>query len=263
MRMLLPEPRGDADPAGLYAADERPAPAGRPWVLVNMISSLDGAAVVAGTSGALGGPADKVVFRAVRAVADAIVVGAGTVRAERYGPPRLDEALRAGRRARGQDDLPRLVVVSRSLDLDPDLPLFAEPGPRPLVLCPPDAAGGGAWRALGEVDDVVPCGDRPGEVDLAGALGLLGDRGCRCVLAEGGPSLNGDLLALGLVDELCLTLAPLVVGGDAPRIARAGGPGLAPPEGFALERVLEGDGMLFVRAVRTVRAGPVSSAGSG
>ena len=110
----------------LYPALPRPKPSGRPWLMLNMIASADGAIAVDGTSEALGNPADEAVFSAVRACADWIVAAAGTVRAERYGLPRPGAAARRARRSAGRAERPRLAVVSSSLDLDPDLPLFAD-----------------------------------------------------------------------------------------------------------------------------------------
>ena len=113
------------DPLEVY--DEvREAPEGRPWVIVDMMSSVDGATAVAGRSGGLGGPGDKAVFRALRAVPDVILVGAATARVERYGPVRLDDEVRARRVARGQSSLPRLALVSGRLDLDPDAAMFTD-----------------------------------------------------------------------------------------------------------------------------------------
>lgn len=245
MRQLLPSPLDDVDAAVLYAADDRPAPPGRPWLAVNMIATLDGATALDGVSGTLGAPADKVVFGALRSIADVILVAAGTVRAEGYGPPRLPEARRRERTARGQAPLPRLAIVSASLDLDAGSPLFTETETTPIVLT---GASAPAPRrtALAAVAEVATCGaDR---VDLDAALAWLHDTaGARVVLCEGGPTLNGALVAADLVDEWCLTIAPLLAGGTAARAAH--GP-TAAPVALRLARVLEGDGLLFTRAVR-------------
>lgn len=239
MRQLLPEPLDDVDPAAVYAADARPAPAGRPWVLVSMVSSVDGATAVGGVSGPLGGPADHRVFAAIRQVADVILVGASTVRAERYGP-----ATR-----RGDRPPPRIAVVTASGDLDPGLRLFAAADPSlapPLVLtceaCPP-----GRREALDAVAEVVVAG--AGRVDLAVAVGALGERGARVVLAEGGPALNGQLLAAGLVDEWCASYAPVLVGGGSSRPAR-GPDATVAPLAMRLDRLLVEDGVCFARYVR-------------
>jgi riboflavin-specific deaminase-like protein len=239
VRQLLPEVIDDVDPVVLYAADARPAPAGRPWVLVNMIASIDGATTVDGVSGPLGGPADKRVFGAVRAVADAILVGAGTVRAEGYGPPR-----RHGDRAR-----PRIAVVTRGADLDPGLRLFAEadPGePRPIVLTT-DAAPADRVAALAGVAEVVVAGER--SVDWQLALGFLAQQGVGVALAEGGPTVNGQLVAAGVVDEWCASVAPSLVSGSSSRAAH--GPKLARvPQRMRLDRLLVEDDLCFARYVR-------------
>ena len=124
MRRLLPDPAAEVSPAEAYA--DVPVATGRPGVRVNMVASLDGAITVEGRSGGLGGDADRRVFLALRALADVILVGAGTVRNEGYGPPRLKDEIQAARRERGQARLPRIAVVTRSLTLDWDSPFFAE-----------------------------------------------------------------------------------------------------------------------------------------
>ena len=244
VRQLLPPTAGpDIDPATVYAADDRTPRTGGPWVMVNMISSADGATSLGGVSGPLGGPADKRVFAAIRALADVILVGAGTVRAERYGAPRVTTAQRERRQARGQEPLPRLAVVSAKLQLEPSDPIFAAE-PRPLVFTVQDADAD-RRAALAEVADVVVSG--LGWVNLVSAVDELHQRGAGVILSEGGPSLNGALVAAGLVDELCLTLAPRLIGGVSSRIAQGGMARLAK---LRLDRVLEDDGLLFLRYVR-------------
>jgi riboflavin biosynthesis pyrimidine reductase len=249
VRELWPVPAEDVDLEAAYAVGvRRSAPGDRPWVVVNMIASVDGAVAVDGRSGGLGGPGDKAVFRALRALPDVIVVGATTVREERYGPPRTSEAVRDARRARGQTPAPRLVVVSGSLDLDPELGLFADAEVAPMVVTGAAADRARAER-LAEVAEVVRLpGDRVGPLAL---LAHLAATGAGVVLCEGGPSLNGQMLAAGVVDEWCTTLAPLLVAGAAGRVA-TGAP-LEVPERLALHQVLGDDeGYLFLRYL-TVR----------
>lgn len=243
MRRLLPGPAGPIEPVAAYA--DLPGATGRPGVRLNMIASADGAISVNGTSGALGGPPDRRVYQALRSLTDVVLVAAGTVRAERYGPARLPDALVAERIARAQAPVPRIAVVSGSLDLDWDAPLFSEadPAARPLVVTCAAAPPEGLARAEAVADVVVAGG---GAVDLAAALALLGARGVASVLAEGGPRLNAGLAAAGVLDELCLTVSPMLVGGDARRIidgpqARAGGLPLR------LRAVCEDEGFLFLR----------------
>jgi riboflavin biosynthesis pyrimidine reductase len=245
MRQLLPEPRDDVDPAQAYADDIRGPVGSRPWVLVNMIASVDGATAVESRSGSLGGPADKAVFRAIRAVADVVLVAAGTARAERYRAPALPDDLRAARRRRGQPELPRLAVVSGRLDLDDILEAFDPSGPRPIVVTATDADED-RRRRVERRAEIVGCGTA--SVDLGAALSVLRDRYAAGVVAvEGGPSLNGALAAADLIDELCLSLAPALVAGDSHRIVRATPPRWTP---LALARILEDDGYLFLRFTR-------------
>jgi len=212
---LLPAPAARVDVVDAYDIP-RPRPAGRPWVVANFVASLDGAVSVAGRSGGLGGPTDKAAFHALRAAADIVLVGAGTMRAERYGPARPSDEARARRRRAGRDEVPRIAVVSGSLDLDIDTPFFSAAEARPIVV-----THGGADRRrrekLATVADVLLAGESA--VHPAGALGALGALGAGVVLAEGGPTLLGGLIAADLVDELCLTIAPLLAAGEAGRIA--------------------------------------------
>src|SRR5690606_38893503 len=186
------------------------------------------------------------VFSALRAVADVILAGAGTVRTEGYGPPRPSAATRAARRARGQAEVPRVAVVSRSLELDPQADLFAAAAAPPYVLtcgaAPPERR-----RALEAVAEVVVAGEE--DVDLAAALGALRHAGVGTVCCEGGPTLNGHLLAADLVDEWDLTISPLLVGGGEAGRAVAG-PGLPAPHLTELSWVLSGDGLLLGRWLR-------------
>ncbi|MFN2535450.1 MAG: dihydrofolate reductase family protein [Pseudonocardiaceae bacterium] len=224
MRQLLPVVADDVDPVVVYA--DLPAASGRPAVRLNMIASLDGAATVEGLSGGLGGPADHRVFAALRELTDVVLVAAGTVRAERYGPSKVP-----------------LAIVTRSCALDLDAPLFVE-GARAIVLTVA-AAPPKAIAAAREVADVLVAGERT--VDLGVALQLLGEAGHRNVLAEGGPSLNAQLAAGDLIDELCLTIAPCLLGGDSRRIL-AGPP--VNMNRFALHTICEESGYLFLRLRR-------------
>ena len=235
--MLLPHLTEDVDPLALYGADERDAVGDRPWVLVNMISTADGATTIDGVSGPIGGAPDKRVFSAVRSVADVILVAAGTVRAEHYGPPRPRDDGRA----------PRLAIVTRSVDLDLEGRIFAEaePGARPIIVTTRSAPADRVRAAAG-VADIVEAGDD--RVEVGAAIAALHAAGARVVLCEGGPSLVGQLVAADLVDELCLSLAPLLASGDSARVAH--GPAPAAPVRMRLDRVLEEDDLLFCRYVR-------------
>ena len=234
-------------PLVAVAEEERRHDAERPWVLSNMIASADGATALDGVSGGLGGPADGEVFTALRAVADAIVVGASTVRLEDYraptaGSPEVAQA----RAARGQLPRPQLVIVTASLGLDPEQRSFTEPDYRPLVATVTDAPAE-RRAALAERADVIECGT--GRVDLPRLMAELGRLGHRVVLAEGGPSLNGQLVADDLLDEWNLTISPILAGGDSKRPAQ-GEPLPHPNASMQLRRVWQADDLLFCRWTR-------------
>jgi riboflavin-specific deaminase-like protein len=240
VRVLVPECRQEPLDQ-LYADLQFPQAAHRPYLYVNMVATADGAAHLSGRTKGMGGEADRLAFRRLRESCDVVLVGAGTVRAEGYGPPRLDAEAQARRRRRGLEPLPRLAVVSARLQLDPALRVFSDPDRRPLVITTEDADPA-RRRALEAVAEVVACGRDT--VDLPSALRWLHARGARWVLCEGGPTLNGTLLAAGLVDELFLTLAPLLVGGGAGRIAA--GPALGPVR-LQLKELREYQGELLAR----------------
>jgi riboflavin biosynthesis pyrimidine reductase len=223
VRQLLPRFVDPVDPMAVYA--DLPVAAGRPGVRLNMIASLDGATAVAGVAGGLGGKADQALFALLRSLADVVLVAAGTVRAERYGPSTVPVA-----------------VVTRSCRLDWDSRFFTAALARPLVVTVATAPAEARARAA-EVADVVVAGEH--DVDLVEAVGALGARGFRAVLSEGGPILNAQLTAAGLLDELCLTLSPLLVGGDAKRLLA--GPLLPGPPALRLVSACEEDGFLFLR----------------
>lgn len=245
MQRLWPDPGEVDDVAALVAAEARPAPPGRPWVLVNMVASLDGAITIADRSGSLGGMADKAMFSALRGVADVVMAGAGTVRAEGYGPARPSDATRAARRARGQTEAPRLAVVTRSLDLDLTTPLFTE-AKLPTIVITCASADAGRQEAVATVADLLVVGDQ--SVDLADALAQLRQRDVEVVTCEGGPSLNGDLVVADLIDEWDLTVSPRLVGGEAGRSSRGRNPVV--PVAMRLDRMLEDDQFLLTRWVR-------------
>jgi riboflavin biosynthesis pyrimidine reductase len=231
---LRPAPGG---PVGLDALPELYPRLDEPVLRVNFVSSLDGAATLDGRSGGLGAPEDQEILKTLRAICDALVVGAATVRAENYDGLRPDPARRAWREARGLPAYPLMVIVSRTFDLDLDQLVFADAPRRPVVL----ALGGGDPGKVREVADVVVA------EDLAGGIHQLHERGATQVLCEGGPRLFGSLIAGDLVDELCLTVSPLLTAGDASRIAL--GPQAVRRE-MSLRHVLAAGDMLFLRYAR-------------
>lgn len=188
-----------------------------PRVRMNFVMSLDGAVTVEGRSGGLGDASDHLAMQVIRTLADIVLVGAGTVRAEGYGGMRVDEADAAWRRSRGLADQPRIAVVSSRLDLAPEHPFFARATERPILVTH-GAAPAARRDALAEVCDVIECGHDA--VDTGVMVRALAERGLPQVLCEGGPHLFGSLVEADLVDELCLSLSPTIVGGDAGRMVR-------------------------------------------
>ncbi len=234
------------DVSAAIAGETRTGTDDRPWVYTNMVASADGGTAVDGKSGQLGGPADRAVFAGLRAVADVILAGASTVREERYRPPIQSDSTVARRLELGRNAHPRLAVVTRSLDLEDDLPLFDHPDHRPYIITV-ESSPSDRREQLAERADILIAGESG--VDLAQAMALLGTRGAKTILSEGGPSLNGQLIADDLIDEWNLTLSPRLLGADSKRAAvgplRAG-----PPTTMALQRVWTQDDLLFCRWTR-------------
>lgn len=242
----LPGARGVDTESVLQGYDYPPIAGARWWLRANMVSSLDGAATGPdGRSGSLSTPADRVVFHHLRGLADAVVVGAGTARDENYGPPTVDEQTAARRVAAGQPPRPRLVVITRSLSLDVGSRLFS--GPDRVIVVTSRSAPWPDVERLGLVADVVRAGDE--DVDLSEMAGVLADQGLPRLLCEGGPGLLADVVASGLLDELCLTTVPTLVGGDARRMLS--GPSADPLVRLSLAAMTRADdGTVFSRWLR-------------
>jgi riboflavin-specific deaminase-like protein len=231
----------DADLAAVY----EPADRSVPHLRANFVSSLDGAVEIDGQSKALSSDSDSRLFSRIRMLADVVMVGAGTIRDEGYNPLRLSAASREWRRASGLPENPTLVVVSSRLELSPVNPIF-QSAVRPIVVThsasPPERRA-----ALSEVADVLVLGAT--SVDLAAGVKELGERGLPQILCEGGPHLLGSLTEVDLVDELCLSLAPLLAGPGAGRITA--GPETTLTRRMTLESVLVADdGYVFLRYLR-------------
>lgn len=248
MRALLPLPATEVDVHEFYARD---------WLddgglRVNFVCSVDGAATADGVSRGLQTPGDNRVFAAMRDLADVVLAGAGTVRTEGYRPVRLSERRTAIRTGHGLAEHLPTAVISRSLRLDPDAALFTdapEPARSIVITC---AAGDPAVRvALEPIADVIVCGDT--DVDLPAARAALEERGLRRILCEGGPTLFGEIADAGIMDELCLSITPLLAGPGARRIV-AGALWHDNPHELKLTGLLEEDGALFCR----YRGRPVS-----
>ena len=238
MRMILPEPGDELDDFELAQAYAFPR---ERWLRTNMVMSADGAGSLDGLSGGLSAAGDKRVFGILRVLADVVLVGSGTAEAESYSPARPRPALaslRAGRPATAT-----IAVISGSLDLDLDSPLFTEapPDARTIVITREKASPELRASAAKTADVIVAGQDK---VDLAAALDALADRGLSRVNCEGGPHLLGQVAAAGLLDELTLTLSPTLAGPGAGRIIA--GPAFA-ADRMTLTQVLAEDGYLFCR----------------
>jgi riboflavin-specific deaminase-like protein len=222
--------------AGMRLADL--APADRPYLGLNMVSSLDGKATIDWRTKGLSTELDRRLFHHLRTQADAVMVGAGTLRAERYGRMTKSPELREKRLAEGLAPDPLAVIVSARLDLPADLPLLNEREQRVVIATGSDASLPG----MGEQVEYARVGD-----DLPKLMAYLQEtHGMRSVLCEGGPTLNAHLFAAGLVDELFLTLNPKVAGGGA-ALTIVAGRKLVEPAELELVSVAEGDGDLFTR----------------
>ena len=219
MRLLVSGSPAVTAPADLDALGDTAlyavyAPPREPWLRANMVTSLDGSATGAdGRSGGINTDADHVVFELLRAQSHAVVVGAGTLRDEGYSPIAVDERWRGLRRDDGLPPALPLVAVSNRGHVPPQLAGVAD---GTVLLATAESAPGlaDARSSLGE-EHVIVCGDD--RVDPAQLLQMLGHRGWTRLLTEGGPSWLSTLVGHGLLDELCLTIAPILVGGDHPR----------------------------------------------
>ena len=248
--MLLPERRDDLTDDDLDEAYAWPGwPAAQPWLRANMVATADGSArSPGGLSEGISGRADKRVFGRLRAYADVVLAGAGTARAEGYRPARVKAGTEERRAAAGQAPVPAIALVTRSLHLDLTSPLFTE-ALVPTIVVTSASSDPGRRVEAARVADVIVAGAE--EIDLPAAVEALRERGLVRVHSEGGPHLLGDLAAAGVLDELLLTVSPLLAGGsyaDGTDIYRvlAGGPIDGAPQPWALHQVLEDDGSLFL-----------------
>jgi riboflavin-specific deaminase-like protein len=232
------------DDLGLW--DRTAQAEGRPQVILNMISTADGRATLDGRSGTISQSADRALFHGLRTAVDAVLVGAGTVRVERYGRIIRDPARRQLRRRHGLSDEPLACIVSGRLDFEQDVPLLREPSARVVILTGSRAS----LPATAAHVEYVRTG-HAGHCELAEALTELGERyGVQRVLCEGGPHLALELLAAGLLDELFLTIAPMLAGGEPPgreALRILAGAELHPPGELELLGALSSGSELFLR----------------
>ena len=239
VRRLLPEPDDTTVAEQLATLDLKPlAFPDRPYLVLNFVTTLDGRAAIAGRSGPIGSATDTEMLQRLRTRVDAVMIGAGTMRAERYGRIVSNQHFRAYRERTGLSHDPLAVIVSNRLELPWDAPLFTDGGGRCVVFTasadqPP------------ETPTPVTCIRHPDGVDLDRCLEWLRkERGILSVLCEGGPTLHGRLREGGLADELFLTIAPKIAGGEGPRVLEGALPDVDQVE---LAWLLESEGELFAR----------------
>lgn len=237
MHALLPGPGSEVDVHEHYALDWTDSGGLR----ANMVASADGAATAQGLSRGLQTPGDNRIFAALRDLADVVLVGAATVLAEGYrAVVPADARLRIRRQYGFSAELP-IALVSRGLQLDLDAPIFADPGRRPIVITTARADSSG----LTGVADVLTCGDE--QIDFGEARRQLAARGLTRVLCEGGPRLLAAVIAAGELDELCLSVTPMLAGPAGGRIVSGAPVAPAMPANLRLHSALEEDGALFLR----------------
>lgn len=223
-----------------------PEPLDRPWVRVNFVSSLDGAVSLHGESRGLSSNDDRRVLALIRDLSDVVLVSAGTATAEGYRGIKRTE-VRADRRRRHElSEVPPIALVTPNGSLAPDSPLLTDTAVPPIVLTTAAAPERRRTELAAAGADVVLAGDT--DLDLRAALEALRERGLHRIACEGGPQLFGALQQADLVDELCLTVSPLLTGGAVGRIVA--GTGVQPPREMQLRSVLRAGSMLLLRYVR-------------
>jgi riboflavin-specific deaminase-like protein len=247
VRRLLPDEADTTVAEQLAELDLKElAPPRRPYLILNFATTLDGRAAINGRSGPIGSATDTEMLQRLRTRVDAVMIGAGTMRAERYGRMVSDPDLRAYRERTGLAHDPLAVVVSNRLELPWDAALFTDGGGRVVVFTASD-------EEPPETATPVTLIRHPDGVDLDRALEWLRvERGIRSVLCEGGPTLHGRLREAGLADELFLTIAPKIAGGEGPRVLEGA---LADVDNVELAWLLEAESELFAR-YRGITAGP-------
>ncbi|MGM7666157.1 pyrimidine reductase family protein [Microbacterium sp. A93] len=238
---LWPQPAEQLDDDGILATYQLPD---GPWLRMNFVSSVDGAATRDGRSGGLGGAADRRVFELLRRQADVVLVGAGTVRTEGYGAMRLQDDAVTWRMDRGLPAHPTFALVSGRLDLDPESDVFTGAPTRPIVYTV-GTASDSRREALSAVADIVDAGSET--LDPRKVREDLEARGLLHIHSEGGPSLFGSFISAGAVDEVCVTIAAELDAGDASRIAHSKH---AAPTAMSMAALLKGGEELLLRYTR-------------
>ena len=244
-RGLYPDAVEDVDPDDVVNGERRDYPDDRPWVVLNLIASIDGVTAVGGQTASLSQAPDRAMFASLRAMADFVLVGAGTIRAEQYQAVGLDVQKTMARRQRGQTDVPRLAIVSRKAELD--LASSVITGGHPLMYVTEHI---NSMRAM-QAEVVSELVQSPGQKVSAQFIATdLFERGCALLLCEGGPSLASSLFDADVVDEVHLTIAPWLIGGGPAGLLPASIPR---PRRYEMRGLMESQGMLFGRWVRARR----------
>jgi riboflavin biosynthesis pyrimidine reductase len=243
MQMLFGSRKGNVEKADL--GELYPWPADRRWVRGMMVTTLDGAARGADdASGSISSTADKVIFNETRRLADALLIGANTMRIERYRPLKAKPEHQAERVGAGLRSAPVVVMVSGSLDLPWDEAIFHESEFTPIIITSETATAEALAQARQYCEVVV----LPGmEVDVLAVLDVLTDRGWNRIVCEGGPNLLAELAAQNVLDEADISISPLIVGGG--QIVT--GEGFESPDRYRLKHIIEDDGFLFNRYIST------------
>ena len=250
MKQIFPY-ESEVDPIEVYNNDIRETFESRPWILLNMVNSVEGFISFEGKAAGLSGPADKNIYQIIRGLADIILVGAGTIRTENYKAPRTPEGTLAEfRESRNQEKRPRIAVISGELNLDPEMGLFAEnhPEDKPPLIYSKNASlekNGSLFSSSAEV-----IGFQEDELNILKIVENLSKQKAKIVVCEGGPSLNAHLLAADVIDEFCLSISPRAVGGEisAPLLEQP----VDSPTALSLDRIILEDEFLFCRYL-TVR----------
>lgn len=232
-----------ADAMAPYLAVDRTEPRHECWVTGHMVAGLDGTAAIGGIVDALSTDVDQKLFRQMRQIADVVVVGAETVRREGYGLVRLSDHAKAQRQALGKPPTPPIAVVTGSLKLDWSKKLFAQaPEHAPTMVITAQSADPDRLAEAKKHATVITAGRE--EVEPASALQALAERGHRVVLCEGGPTLLGEFVAADRLDELCLSIAPLIGGDNLPVILTPQGVEISR---FNLQNIMAEEHTLFLR----------------
>ncbi|MGH3642272.1 MAG: pyrimidine reductase family protein [Mycobacterium sp.] len=236
------------DDARLAAFYSYPENLDRCWVRANMISSLDGGATDDGKAAGLAGPGDRALFSRMRQEADVVLVGASTVRIENYSGAQMSLAQRKERQSRGQAEVPPIAIVTHGADFEHDAKIFTRTEVPPLIMTSREAVDDARGRFGSMVEVIDSSGAQTDRVDLAVVLKTFAERQLLRVLSEGGPGMISLLIEHGLLDELCVTIAPILVGGQARRIAS--GEGEAHTRMRRSHLLTDDEGYLYTRYVK-------------